>query len=64
MHNNSSLDGFSKYKVIENFASRLDGLNIEDGYISLSLDACKNSADIILFFMEHAYNAALEVFPR
>ena len=64
VHNNSEIEGFSKYRVIENFSKRSEGFNINDGYIALDLSACNSSADIILRFMEHAYNAAMVVYPK
>ncbi len=64
VHNNSNTIGFSKAKVIEEFSRKLDGLNIEDGYIFLNLAACYECADIVLKFMERAYRAGLEAFPE
>jgi len=63
VHNNSDLQGFSKRKLIENFSKRLDGLSIEDGFLTISCDACINAADLVFNFMEHAYQAAQEVYP-
>ena len=64
VHNNSGLQGFSKSKLIESFAKRTNGLEIEDGYISIDYNGCIDCADLIFNFMEQAYNAALEVFPK
>jgi hypothetical protein len=64
VHNNSSIDGFSKQKVIENFSLQTEGVKIQEGYITLDLVACNNCADIVLKFMEQAYHSALEVFPK
>lgn len=64
VHNNSNTIGFSKAKVIEEFSRKLDGLNIQDGYISLELSACYECADIVFKFMEQAYHAGLEAFPE
>lgn len=63
VHNNSSIEGFSKKQVIESFSRKMEGINIQDGYISLEIIACNNCADIILAFMEKAYRSALEVYP-
>ena len=63
VHNNSSIDGFSKKQIIESFSKKLDGLDIKDGYITLESIACDNCANIILEFMENAYRSALEAFP-
>ena len=64
VHNNSSIEGFGKHKIIGDFARKMEGLNILDGYITLDLSACNNCADIVLKFMEQAYSAALEVYPK
>ena len=64
VHNNSNIQGFSKAKVIEELASKLDGLTIEDGYISLELSACYECADIVFNFIERAYRAGLDAFPE
>lgn len=64
VHNNSSIEGFSKQKVVESFANQMEGVNIQEGYITLDLAACNNCADIVFKFMEHAYHSALEVFPK
>ena len=42
VHNNSEIEGFSKYRVIENFSKRSEGFNINDGYIALDLSACNS----------------------
>ncbi len=63
VHNNSSIDGFSKPKVIESFSEKMEGIDVVESYISINLAACINCADIVLAFMERAYRAALEVFP-
>jgi hypothetical protein len=63
VHNNSSIDGFSKRKIIENFSNQVEGVTIQDDIISLDLVACNNCADIVFEFMERAYASALEVFP-
>lgn len=63
VHNNSSIEGFSKTKVIQQFANQIIGVDIEEGYISFDLTACNTCADIVLRFMEHAYRAALEIYP-
>tara|TARA_B100000446_G_scaffold148525_1_gene142441 strand:+ start:22776 stop:23384 length:609 start_codon:yes stop_codon:yes gene_type:complete len=63
VHNNSSIEGFSKKQVIESFSKKIKGIDIQDGYINLELNACYSCADIILEFMEQAYRSALEVYP-
>ncbi|MCZ6780466.1 MAG: hypothetical protein O7C73_02345 [Nitrospirae bacterium] len=63
VHNNSGIEGFSKRNVIERFSNQMEGVNIQEGYITLELVACNNCADIVLKFMEQAYHSALEVFP-
>lgn len=64
VHNNSSLEGFGKRKVIENFSRQVGGVTIEDDLISLELAGCNNCATIVFEFMERAYNSALDIFPR
>ena len=63
VHNNSSIEGFSKKQVIESFSNKIEGVDIQDGYITLELIACNSCADIVLEFMEKAYRSALEVYP-
>ena len=63
VHNNSSIEGFSKKQVIESFSKRMEGVHIQDCYITLEFIACNNCADIILEFMEKAYRSALREFP-
>jgi len=64
VHNNSSIEGFSKAKVIQHFAKQMNGVDIVEGNISVDLAACINCADVVLKFMEHAYRSALKKFPR
>lgn len=64
VHNNSSTDGFSKSKAIEDFAGTIQGLNIDNGYIILTAEACNTCTDIVVQFMEQAYHSALEVYPK
>lgn len=64
VHNNSSVDGFSKRKVIEDLSSRVEGVTIRDNFIALELSACNTLAEIVLQFMEQACRSALKVFPR
>ena len=64
VHNNSSIDGFSKTKIIQCFIKQIKGVEIERGYISIDFTACNTCADIVLRFMEDAYRSALEMFPR
>lgn len=64
IHNNSCIEGFIKHKVIGSFSKHMEGVNIQNGYIDLELVACTNCADIVLRFMEQAYYAALEVYPK
>lgn len=64
MHNNSTLDGFSKAKAVERFAKAMKGVTLQEGYVSLDLEACNKCADIVFYFMQHAYWAALKVFPK
>lgn len=63
VHNNSSIEGFSKKQVIESFSNKMDGVDLQEGYITLELNACNACADIVFQFMEKAYRSALEVFP-
>lgn len=64
VHNNSSVEGFSKAKVIQHFAKQMKGVDILEDYISIDFAACNNCADLVLKFMEHAYGAALDIYPR
>ena len=64
IHNNSCLDGFSKHKLIEEFSKNTEGMNIEDGYITLEIEACLICADLVFSFMEYAYHHALEKYPH
>jgi len=63
VHNNSSIEGFSKKQVVESFSKKTEGIDIQEGYIVLELVACNNFADLVLEFMKKAYRSALEVFP-
>lgn len=63
VHNNSSIEGFNKKQVIESYSKKMEGIDIQNGYIALELVACNNCADIIFEFMEKAYRSALEVYP-
>ena len=54
VHNNSSIEGFSKKQVIESFSKKIEGIDIQGGYINIELNACNSCADIILEFMEKA----------
>lgn len=63
VHNNSNLDGFGKAKVIESFASRINGLSIEDGYITFALEACEECANLVHKFMDSSYQSAMKKFP-
>jgi len=63
VHNNSSIEGFGKKQFIEDISKTMDGINLQEGYITLELVACNKFADIVLEFMEKAYHSALEVFP-
>jgi hypothetical protein len=63
VHNSSCIEGFSKQQVIENFSNQMEGVNINEGYITLDMAACINCADIVFQFMERAYHSALEMFP-
>lgn len=64
VHNNSSLEGFSKRKAIENFMKKLPGMNIENHSLAPQFDACNVCADLVLQFMEYAYDSALRTFPK
>ena len=64
IHNNSSIEGFGKRQVIESFSNQVEGVIIQGDFISLDLAACNSCADIVLQFMERAYDSALAVFPR
>ena len=57
------LESTRKKQVIESFSKKIKGIDIQDGYINLELNACYSCADIILEFMEQAYRSALEVYP-
>ena len=64
VHNNSCLEGFSKPETLESFAKKVEGVEIEDGRISLDLDGCHRCTEIVSKFMEQAYYSALERFPN
>ena len=64
VHNNSSIEGFSKTKIIQRFAREIKGVEVEEGYISIDFAACNTCAGIVLRFMEDAYRSALEMFPK
>jgi hypothetical protein len=64
VHNNSTTKDFRKRKVIESFSNQVEGVTIQDDFISLEVAACNSCADIVLQFMERAYYSALEVFPK
>ncbi|MDO8356395.1 MAG: hypothetical protein Q7U76_08415 [Nitrospirota bacterium] len=64
VHNNSCLEGFSKPEAVESFAKKVKGIEIQEGRISLNLEACNRCTDIVLEFMQKAYHSALERFPR
>ena len=64
VHNNSSVEGFAKSKVVEAFSKQVSGLEIKDSYITLELEACHYCADVVFEFMKHAYDAALAEHPE
>jgi hypothetical protein len=64
VHNNSSVDGFSKRKVIEDLSARVEGVSIKDNLIAIELSACSTFAEIILEFMKQASRSAIKVFPK
>lgn len=64
VHNSSCLDGFNKRKVIESFASKIDGITIENDIVFFNIDACISCADLVLDFMSKAYSIGLEHFPK
>ncbi|MDJ0708914.1 MAG: hypothetical protein QNJ14_00920 [Woeseiaceae bacterium] len=63
VHNDSSLDGFGKPKVVESFAEAVPGMSIERSYLVLEKDACIRCANIMHSFMDKAYRAAFEAYP-
>ncbi len=64
VHNYSNVEGFSKRKVIEKFSKQIDGVGIESECVTFNFDACLRCADIVFNFMEQAYSAALNVYPK
>ena len=64
VHNNSCLDGFNKSAMVEQFADQVPGITLENGIISLTVEACTLCADILVDFMAQAYHSALEKFPK
>jgi hypothetical protein len=64
VHNSSSIDGYGKRKIVESFASQIEGISIEDDIIYFSVEACISCADLVLEFMSKAYNAGLDKFPK
>src|SRR5215813_4782464 len=42
VHNNSRLEGFGKRSIIEGFSKQMEGIEVQDEYISLELVACNN----------------------
>ncbi|MFA0570328.1 hypothetical protein [Vibrio gallaecicus] len=59
VHNDSCIEGFSKATVIKQLASRYDGIDIENGYISLSHGACDKLTVVAFSFLESWYQSAL-----
>jgi hypothetical protein len=64
VHNNSAIEGFSKAKTIEHFVKQMEGISLENGYISVDVQACNRFADLVLEFMGYAYHSALSVFQN
>jgi hypothetical protein len=64
IHNNSSIEFFDKAKEVVQFAKAVQGVSIENGYLTFSYEACLTCADIMHAFMQDAYNAALEKYPK
>ncbi|WP_278183513.1 hypothetical protein [Vibrio misgurnus] len=60
VHNDSCIEGFSKATVIKQLTSRYDGIGIENGYITLSHDACVKLTVVAFDFLESWYQSVLE----
>jgi len=63
VHSNSVVDHFGKKKTIEKFAADIDGIDIENGVLRFSFDACMTCADLVERFFESTYYAALTRYP-
>lgn len=59
VHNDSCIEGFPKATVIKQLASRYDGIDIDNGYITLSHDACIGLTVVAFNFLESWYQSAL-----
>ncbi|WP_440885001.1 hypothetical protein [Vibrio campbellii] len=59
VHNDSCIEGVSKANVVKQLASRYDGINVNEGYITLSHDACIRLTVVAFNFLESWYHSVL-----
>ena len=64
VHNNSSIEFFGKAGEVVQFANSVTGISIENSYLTFSYEACLTCADIMLSFMQDAYDVAIEKYPK
>ena len=63
VHADGALNKFSEAKKIKDFAKRHKSINLQEGYVELSLKACEDCLMIVKDFTKVIYDYALTFFP-